>query len=107
FLKKTTTVKPSKKRKKETEIPKRLTIDVPECEYWYAPAKVTVCGIDEDGKLQYVHAGNESVRDDRLKLAAVLAFALAWYGKDRQAVEIPIKQVGKFIGIGSVLKDIE
>lgn len=108
FAVKTRTKKTSssnKKRIKEAEFPKKLVIEVPECEFWWA-SKTCVCGIDEKGQLLTVHPQNKIIRDDRPKLAAVLAFALAWYGEDRQAVEIPIKEVGMFVQLGHLVNDI-
>lgn len=88
------------------EMPKKLTIDVPECEYWYSPT-CTPCGISDDGNLQFVAEGNQVIRDDRLKMLAILVFALAWYSKDRQATQINIKQVGKFVELGTVIDSID
>lgn len=89
------------------ELTNPLVIECRDCEYWYA-SRYAVIDIRPDGKdlKQVAYAGLE-IRNDRTKLQAICAFAAAWYGVDRQAVKIPIKQVGSFVELGTMLTGID
>lgn len=89
------------------ELTNPLVIECRDCEYWYA-SRYAVIDIQPDGRdlKQVAYAGLE-VRNDRTKLQATAAFAAAWYGVDRQAVKIPIKQVGSFVELGTMLTGID
>ena len=80
------------------------TINIPNAEYWYSPDDQTVIGIDDAGELLY--NAISVFRDDSDVLRQVLAAALVWYGVQRQAVEIPIKQLGRYVELGSMLTKI-
>jgi len=84
-----------------------LVIECRDCEYWYA-SRYAVIDITKDASdlVQVAYAGRE-IRNDRLKLQAIAAFASAWYGVDRQAVKLPIKMVGSFVELGTMLTGID
>lgn len=80
------------------------TIQISGAEYWYSPNDQTVIGIDTDGDL--IYNAVSVFRDDSDTLRSVAALAYIWYGKTRQAVEIPIKQLGRYVELGSLLTKI-
>lgn len=94
------------------EVEKKLRIDVPGCEYWYVNPK-TVVDVDYLGE-RVIYLDGEAddnpelrwLRKDKDKLEAVASFAAAWYGPRRQAIQIPIKLLGFFVPLGSLLTDI-
>lgn len=94
------------------EVERVLRIDVPGAEYWYVNPR-TVVDIDYRGeRVLYLDGAAESnadlrwIRKDKDKLEAVASFAAAWYGPRRQAIQIPIRQLGVFVPLGSLLTDI-
>lgn len=92
-----------------SESVKTLVLDIPGVEYWYvAPGTVVDVDPDNETKLLRYQAESPFIRgeEDLAKLEAVAAFITAWYGVRRQAVQIPIKQVGLFVQIGTLLTDI-
>ena len=86
--------------------PKRtMVIEVPDVEYWYAQPE-TVIDINDDGQLVLIPKDNQILRDDSDVLRAVAAKARAWYMGRRQAVQIPINDIGIFVPIGTMLTAI-
>ena len=93
----------------------RLTVDLPDCHFWYA-ANNTCVGLDTAGKLQYINASiglsasNLSriviLRDDSKRLRRVAAFMRWWFSRRRQAVAIKINLPGTFVQPGALLTDI-
>lgn len=81
-----------------------LIIDVPTIQTWYV-APNTVVDI-QGGQLIAFTDETRYVRNDRQRLLSVASFALAWYGVRRQAVQIPINNVGLFVQLGTYLTDI-
>lgn len=88
-----------------TEVERRITIDVDGAQYWHI-APNTVIDVDASGGLVRVAGTNQALRDGLEKLNTVAAFAQAWYGIQRQAVQIPIKRPGRFVSLGVMLTDI-
>jgi hypothetical protein len=68
---------------------KTLIIDIPECQAWYRLAS-TVTDV-EGGALTTTAAAGE-LRNDRARLAAVVAMAKAWYSRPRAAVTIDFEE---------------
>lgn len=92
-----------------SESMRTLVLDIPGIEYWYvAPGTVVDIDPDNETKLVRYTAESQFIRgeEDLAKLEAVAAFVTAWYGVRRQAVQIPLKQVGMFVQIGTLLTDI-
>ncbi|WP_166820533.1 hypothetical protein [Thalassoroseus pseudoceratinae] len=87
-----------------SENPKRrLVIDVPDCHYWYASA-AAIYKTDEDGN--GVTVEDQVIRDDVNKLKAVAVAAAAWFSRERQAVQIPIKSLGIYLPVGCLVNGI-
>lgn len=93
------------KRPDGREFERRLVIDVPEAEYWYVtpgtPVDVAA------GELVHIHDEVRVLRDDRPRLRAIVAFAAAWVGRERHAVQIPIARPGLYVDLGTYLESIE
>lgn len=68
---------------------RRKVIQVPEAHFWYCLPN-TILDIDEDGA-PVTYNGDGILRDDRDRLREHLAFALAWYGQIRRAIDVPIR----------------
>ena len=83
---------------------KKLTIRVPGAEFWFV-ASGSIIDLDKDG-VQVVYGGPDFLRDDRDLLEAVMAFVLAWYGVERNAVQMPFKKMGLFVPLGAMLLSI-
>jgi hypothetical protein len=88
----------------ETEAERRLIIEVPGAEYWYA-LRATVVDV-EGGNLFRIHPDNRVLRDDSDILRGIAAFAQAWYQVQRQTVRITLKKVDNFAVLGSLLTTI-
>lgn len=84
---------------------RKLVVDVDAARYIYA-APQTCVGLDQDGQRLEIHADNEVLEDDQELLEAVASQVLAWYGRKRQAIEIPIRQIGYFVDLGAMLTSV-
>ena len=83
---------------------RRLVIDVPEAQFWYI-VPGTVYDIDSNGdRVRY--SGDGLLRDDRELLDFIAAAAKAWYGKTRQAVNIPIKRIDSYCDLCDMLQGV-
>lgn len=80
-------------------------ITVPKGQYWWIHPD-TVVGINSVGGLKRNAIGNAVLRNDVELLRSVACFAAAWYGVQRQAVEIPVSVIGLFAPLGSLLVSI-
>lgn len=88
----------------ETE--RRLTIDVPGAEYWFCPEN-TVVGVSSDLlSVEKMRAGNRWLRRDQELLEAAVGFAFAWFAVPRQAIKIPIADIGWFAPLGAMLQGV-
>jgi hypothetical protein len=88
-----------------TENTKTKVLFVDNAEFWHCLPNAAI-GIDKNGALQTIHPANRFVRNDLELLQAVSATASAWYFVKRQAVSIPIRQLGLFVALGSMLRSI-
>lgn len=85
---------------------RELVIDVPYAEYWWV-APNTVVDVGQCGELLRYHPDNDRIiRSDKQKLELVAAYAKNWYGRERQAVRIPIKRLGLYAPLGAVITSI-
>lgn len=89
----------------QTENTKVKVLTIDNAEYWTVSANAPIA-IDDNGNLQTINVQNGVLRNDIALLQAVAATASAWYFSKRQAVEIPIKQIGLYVALGAFLKSI-
>lgn len=93
-----------------SETGRNLIIDLPGVECWYVAPKTAIdIDPDDDKKLKRYEASNRYIRgfgEDMEKLDTAAAFIAAWYGVRRQAVQIPLAQVGMYVQIGTMITDI-
>lgn len=87
------------------EARRTLVINCPGAEYWYA-VRGTVVDV-EGGALRRIADGNRVLRDDSDILRSILAFAVAWYERDRQSITLNIKEVDNHAPLGSLITSIE
>jgi hypothetical protein len=69
----------------QADVARRLTITVEESEFWLAHRE-TIWRIDTDGQPVSISAFNQILRNDRVKLEAVTAFAQGYFFTTRQAI---------------------
>lgn len=82
---------------------RRKVLHVRDAHFWYCVPN-TVMDLDGSGGL-LTYNGDGIVRDDRARLREVLAFALAWYGEERRAIEVTIRDtIGAVVPLGAYLK---
>jgi len=82
-----------------------LTIEIPDAELWYI-VPGTIVDVDDKGDVIAYGGGGGSenlVRDDRDKLRAVLAAAVAWYGREHNKVTITTKAITAGVPIGTMI----
>ncbi len=84
---------------------KHLVLTLPHAEYWYCAPETSVT-VDGLGQLQPIDDKNLIIRDDKKLLQTVMAFARAYFGKFRQAIEIPIRNPGLYVKLGSFLTSV-
>ena len=84
-----------------TDMVRQLFITVPWAEYWYVTPKCSTPGFDfyDDGNPRLI-------RDGKPALETVAAYCRIWYGKQRQAVQIPVKEIDDWAPLGSVITGI-
>lgn len=79
-------------------------IVVPDAEYWYI-VPGTCVGTQEDGKLK-LYAGDPVLRNDVARMREIAAFALAWYGRERASICIPLVGVEDLAPLGSLVQSV-
>jgi len=84
---------------------RKRVFEVPGIHYWRA-APDTIIGVDA-GALKRIHANNLVLRDDSGKLQAFAAFLRYFFGVYRQAITVPIKTLGTFVPLGSMLLGVD
>jgi hypothetical protein len=91
----------------QSETENVLTITLDHAQYWVAD-KQTVVGVTTTGSLQHIseEAPMWILRNDLTKLQATASLCSAWYGRQRQACTIPIKQIGVYVSLGALLTSI-
>jgi hypothetical protein len=88
-----------------------LTIDVPDCEFWYV-APATVVDIDTGGALKVFGAADNIIRNDYARLNAILQGIVAEVGKSRNKLSFKVRDTllydteGKLIREGYLLKNV-
>ena len=86
------------------EANRKLIIEVPGAEYWYA-LRGTV--VDSGaGQLKRINDANRKLRDDADILRGVAAFAQSWYQVERQSVEIALKKIDNHVELGALLTEV-
>lgn len=83
---------------------RQLTIDVPDAELIYAPP-LTVVAINK-GKLERTQNLGSWIRDDRDRLTRIAKLAHAWYGVDRQILDLTYRQVSGLFRVGDLITEI-
>lgn len=80
-------------------------IPVDGAELWYA-VEGTIFDV-QDGEPVPIDNSSIIMRHDIDRLQAYAAFAKAWYGKPRQAVELTVKQIGIYVPLMAMLVGID
>jgi hypothetical protein len=84
---------------------RRLVIEVPTAEYWYA-TKATVVDV-KNGQLVRIPDSAQVLRNDVDVLQGVAAFAKGWYATIRQNVKLKLKRIYNYTDVGVLLTSIQ
>lgn len=82
-----------------------LTVDCKEVEVWYC-VPGTPIDVTTAGNIVMMPPENRWIRDDTDKLHARAALGKAWFGVERQCVEIPLNRPGLYVPLGSMLTGV-
>jgi hypothetical protein len=80
------------------------SIYCPDAELWYI-AWGTIVDIDADG-VPVFYEGEPFIRDDRVRIRNVLAAAVAWYGRQRNRLNITIREIDAGIELGTLINNL-
>ena len=82
-----------------------LEIDIPHAELWYVEPS-TIIGVDANGDPQFYN-GPGNIKDDTDLLQAVLAAALAWYGRRHNKVSLRSKVLCPGLEVGTLIDNLD
>ena len=93
-------------KRKGVSTPKhKKVIYVPDAEAWIVHPQ-TVVDIVGGKPVQYDADAPMVVRDDTERVTEIAAYAMAWYGKPRQSVNVEIRRVEPFVKLGAMLRAV-
>lgn len=75
-------------------------------ELWYAAPR-TVIDVDQNQDLVFLPDSYTTLRDEREQMERWVAFVKAWYGRKRQATTIGIDQIGIYVPLMAMIKEIK